>query len=116
LGIAALSQRIEEVISAAGGTMTQTFMAAGSHASSVLIRAGPLSWVNSPQFPLSFSGTPELLWPCPTVGFSLQTLVIVNLINSSTSTLLSDGNCYCQAIEICFRRIFETKPFFLPYP
>jgi hypothetical protein len=107
---------MEEVISAAGGTMTQTFMAAGSHDSSVLIGAGPLSWVNSPHFPLSFSGTPELLWPCPTVGFSLQTLVVVNLINSSISTLLSDGNRYCQAIEICFRRIFETKPFFLPYP
>jgi hypothetical protein len=85
---------MEEVISAAGGTITQTFMAAGSHDSSVLIGAGPLSWVNPPHVPLSFSGTPEVLWSRPTLGFSLQTLVVVNLINSSISTLLSDGNCY----------------------
>jgi hypothetical protein len=104
---------MKEVMSAAGGAMTQTFMAPNFRASSVLIGAGPFSLVNYPHFPLSFSGTPALLWPRPTVGFSLQTLVVVNLVNSSISTLLSDGNCCYRTIGICFRHIFETNTFLL---
>ena len=76
-------------------------------------RGWSFSLVNYPHFPLSFSGTPALLWPRPTVGFSLQTLVVVNLVNSSISTLLSDGNCCYRTIGICFRHIFETNTFLL---